>query len=94
MFSDKKLKELMGKSDIPPASRNLADRIIMAASLIEQKQNLWVLTGKIFKEFKLPSPAYSFASLLLVGFLAGFIIHGTPQIYASDDILYEDEELL
>lgn len=93
------LDKTLGNYRIPPASNDLADRIILAAAKIEQKQSIWQIIQTLFEEFKIPAPAYSFSSLLIISFVAGFITYNSDDIYnvdgqISDQILYETEDLL
>lgn len=88
MDKEQKLEQLLHAYMVPSASDDLADRIIRAASRVEQKQNVWQWVSRMCEEFRLPLPAYSFASLLLIGFFAGFIYPDTED-YAATDTVFE-----
>jgi hypothetical protein len=81
----------------PPANNDFASRIIIAASHIDQKTSIWNSISRIFEELKVPAPAYSFASLMLVGFVAGFMNYSvtlSPDDYVLGQLLYEYEDSL
>lgn len=86
---DKKLEEILKAHEVPPHSKNFASRIIMASEQIEQKQNIWKLLERLCREFSLPDPALSLASLLIMGFLVGFSVYGTSDAYAGDDSIID-----
>jgi len=105
MNKDKQLERLMNMYNVPPVSANLADRIILAAIHVRQRQNIWDWIGRVFEEFKLPLPCYSLTSILAIGFLVGFLTYDYVDItiigdayVASDESIYqfmgEDETFL
>ena len=98
MDKDEKLEQLMQSYNVPPASNNLAERIIDAAPHVQQKQSIWRWVDRVFEEFRLPAPVYSLTSLLIIGFLAGFITYNGKDINVAPDtiveqLLDEDEAL-
>jgi len=86
MNKDKQLDQLMSTYKVPLVSTGLADRIILAASHVQQRQSIWSWIGRMFEEFKLPLPGYSFASLLTIGFLVGFLAYDYVDINNIEDV--------
>ena len=96
MDKDRKLERLLRSCDVPPARGDLAERIISAASLVPQRQDVlrWV-----FGVFWSPVPAFCLALFLAVGFLAGVMNYGGADSHAAPDsvieqLLGEEEGLL
>ncbi len=105
MNKDKQLERLMSKYNVPLVSASLADRIILAATHVRQRQTIWDWISRVFEEFKLPLPSYSLTSLLAIGFLVGLLSYDYVDItnigdayVASGESIYqlidEDETLL
>ncbi|TFH09806.1 MAG: hypothetical protein E4H07_06000 [Nitrosomonadales bacterium] len=97
----------MSAYKVPLVSVSLADRIILAATHVRQRQSIWGWIDRMFEEFKLPLPGYSLTSLLAIGFLVGFLtydhididIANIGNVYVAsgesiDQFLDEDEALL
>ena len=95
---DEKLEAMLRTRRVEPASRDLAQRIILKAQSLPQNQILpfpqWL--RQLFAEFHLPKPAYVVASALVLGIVVGL---STPDRIASKDddsasvqsFLYADE---
>lgn len=105
MDKNKQLEQLMSAYKVPLVSASLADRIILAATHVRQRQSIWSWIDRMFEEFKLPLPSYSLTSLLAIGFLVGFLtydhidIANIGNVYVAsgesiDQFLDEDEALL
>ncbi len=93
------LEQLFKSYKVPPASDGLASGIIIAASHIPQKQSIWRWISRMFEEFMLPAPAYSLASMLIVGFLMGVATYKNAEAQTAPDniieqLLYQDDEEL
>ena len=97
---DDKLDALLRSRRIEPSSPDLAERIILKAQSLPQKQtvSLWRWIRQLFAEFYLPRPAYVLASTLILGVVVGF---NTPVDTPTDhpdsvyvQSLYADEDVL
>jgi hypothetical protein len=81
---DEKLDAMLRAREAEPASRDLAQRIILKAQSLPQNQTLplgqWI--RQLFAEFHLPKPAYVVVSALVLGMIVGF---STPDKTASKD---------
>jgi hypothetical protein len=97
---DQKLDALLRSRRIEPSSSDLAQRIILKAQGLPQRQTVslgrWI--RQLFAEFHLPRPAYVIASTLILGVIVGF---NTPVDTSRDDSesvyvqsLYADEDML
>ena len=95
---DENLDAMLRASRVEPASRDLAQRIILKAQSLQQNQTLPLIPWlrQLFAEFHLPKPAYVVVSALVLGMIVGF---STPDRTASRDedsasvqsFLYADE---
>ncbi|MFW0778121.1 MAG: hypothetical protein ACN2B6_10450 [Rickettsiales bacterium] len=92
MDDEQKLEELMYSHTVPPVRQAFADEIISASVQITQKLSLWKYIRRMFAEFHLPAPAYSFASLVMIGCIFGFT--GSSDSYAYDTQPNVFEQLL
>lgn len=99
---DDKLESMLRSRRHEAASPVLAERIILTARGITQKQNvsLWQLVRDLCAEFHLPKPAYVLAGALALGIVVGF---NTPwdspgaqdgNASTTQGFLSADEELL
>lgn len=97
---DDKLDALLRSRRMEPSSPDLANRIILKAQGLPQKQtvSLWRWIRQLFAEFHLPRPAYVLASTLILGVIVGF---NTPVDTSTDNSesvyvqsLYADEDVL
>ena len=70
---EKKIDEMLNARRIQPASRDLAQRIILKAQMTPQIQVFslarWI--KQAFAEQHLPNPAYVLAGTLMMGFVLG-----------------------
>ncbi|MGE5306927.1 MAG: hypothetical protein ACM3TN_26785 [Alphaproteobacteria bacterium] len=95
---DDKLDSMLRSRRVEPASPDLAQRIVLKASVLPQIQNvsLWQSVRQLFAEFHLPKPGYVLASALIIGMLVGFSTapdnssikeanSSTAQLYLSGD---------
>ena len=59
---------------VPTPRHDLAERILFAASRLEQRHapNLAEWLNRLFAEFHLPKPAYALAMMLTLGIAIGF----------------------
>ncbi len=95
---DENLDAMLRARRVEPASRDLAQRIILKAQSLPQNQTLPLIPWlrQLFAEFHLPKPAYVVVSALVLGMIVGF---STPDRTASRDedsasvqsFLYADE---
>ena len=95
---DEKLDAMLRARRVEPASRDLAQRVILKARRLPQNQTLPLMQWlrQLFAEFHLPKPAYVVVSALVLGMIVGF---STPDRTASRDedsasvqsFLYADE---
>ena len=95
---DEKLEAMLRARRVEPASRDLAQRMILKAQRLPQNQMLPLMQWlrQLFAEFHLPKPAYVVVSALVLGMIVGF---STPDRTASRDedsasvqsFLYADE---
>lgn len=94
---DEKLEAMLHERRLEPASPDLAQRIVLKAQRLPQKQPLplWQWIRQLFAEFHLPKPAYVIVSTLVLGIVVGF---STPESTALNDeessvqsFLYADE---
>ena len=71
---DEKLESMLRSRRHEATSPELADRIILMARGITQRQNvsLWQLVRDLCAEFYLPKPAYVLAGALALGMVVGF----------------------
>ncbi len=87
----------MREYEVVPPSRGFEERIISAASGIEQKQSIWQWVSETLEEFRLPAPAFCLVLFLVVGFVAGVVAY-SETYRASDSVmeqlLYEGEIFL
>ena len=94
---DKKLEQLMREYEVVPPSSGFEQRIIGAASSVEQKQSIWRWISEVLEEFRLPAPAFCLVLFLVAGFVAGIATYSETDT-ASDNVmeqlLYEGEEYL
>lgn len=82
--------------EVVPAGGGLEEKIISAASGVQQKQTIWRWIDGVFEEFRLPAPAFCLALFLLIGFAAGIATYGDRDAYPASDslieqLLYEEE---
>lgn len=99
---DEKLEAMLRSRRLEPAHPDLAERIVLKAQSIPQKQTipfmLWL--KQLFAEFHLAKPAYVLAGTLIFGFIIGFSAPlGTTAANDTDTgqvqgFLYADEGLL
>jgi hypothetical protein len=95
---DAKLEALLRARRVEPASRDLAQRIIITAQSVPQNRTLPLLQWlrQLFAEFHLTKPAYVIVSALILGIIVGL---STPEGTSSSDeesagvqsFLYADE---
>ena len=95
---DENLDAMLRARRVDPASRDLAQLIILKAQSLPQNQTLPLIPWlrQLFAEFHLPKPAYVVVSALVLGMIVGF---STPDRTASRDedsasvqsFLYADE---
>ena len=95
---DAKLEALLRARRVEPASRDLAQRIILTAQSVPQNRTLPLLQWlrQLFTEFHLTKPAYVLVSALILGIIVGL---STPGGTGSSDeesagvqsFLYADE---
>jgi hypothetical protein len=71
---DEKLESMLRSRRHEAASPDLADRIILRAREIRQRQNVsfWRFLRDLCVEFHLPKPAYVLAGALAFGIVVGF----------------------
>jgi len=71
---DERLESMLRSRRHEAASPELAERIILRARGITQRQNvsLWQLVRDLCAEFHLPKPAYVLAGALALGIVVGF----------------------
>jgi hypothetical protein len=71
---EEKLESMLRSRNHEAASPDLADRIILRARAIPQRQNvsLWRFVRELCVEFHLPKPAYVLAGALAFGIVVGF----------------------
>lgn len=105
-MDDHELDTVLSRRAYLEPSDDLAQRIIAQAAATPQKKTVTILEWieRLFVDLQLPRPAYSFASVLLLGVVLGmsFSSSETEVIGAELDIastsmqafLYADEELL
>jgi hypothetical protein len=81
---DEKLDAMLRARRVEPASRDLAQRIVLKAQSLPQNQTLPLMQWlrQLFAEFHLPKPAYVVVSALVLGIIVGF---STPDRTASKD---------
>lgn len=97
---EQRLENMLHTRKLAPHS-DLAERIIMKAQLIEQKQNITILNylKGLITDISLPAPVYSMAAIVMIGFFIGF---ASPSDNVSDDgdnlavkdLLYFEETIL
>jgi hypothetical protein len=98
---DEKLETMLRSRRIEAAGPDLADRIILKAQRIPQRQPITLTewANQLFSEFHLPRPAYVLACTLILGFVVGM---ATPVNMTTDNsdavamqsFLYADEDVL
>lgn len=84
MVNNKNLENLMKSVDVPNVRHDFANDIIMKSRRIHQKRSLWNMFKIWCEDCHIPSPQYSFASLLIMGFMIGFSV----DTIGNDDDLY------
>ena len=95
-----KLDALLRSRRIEPSSPDLAERIILKAQGLPQKETAslarWI--RQLFAEFHLPRPAYVLASTLILGVIVGFNAPVDTPADNSESVyvqsLYADEDVL
>lgn len=90
---DMMLERRLRACAVPPPGAEMEERIIRAAARLPQRRSVWSWLRALCEEFRLPAPAYSFASLLAAGFLAGFAAHpevDAPVSGGALEQIYED----
>ena len=95
---DENLDAMLRARRVEPASRDLAQRIILKAQSLPQNQTLPLIPWlrQLFDELQLPKPSNVVVSALVLGMIVGF---STPDRTASRDedsasvqsFLYADE---
>lgn len=102
-MNDDKLDPILRKRAFEAPSEGFAARIISAAASTPQLAPPGIMDWleRMFSELQLPRPAYSFASILIVGALLGMNLPMEEAIVNDDDgslaiqsFLYLDEEIL
>jgi hypothetical protein len=98
---DDKLERILRSRQIEPAGPDLAERIVLRAQAIPQKQTMPLLPWlkRLFAELHIPRPAVVLASALILGFVAGY---SAPLLAPADtgdgvsvqSFLYADEDIL
>ena len=94
---DEQIDQLLKTCQAPKPSHDLAIRISRAALNIEQHKPVWMLVKDIFAEYHLPSPAYSFAFILFIGFAGGFISYSgveSETVTVMSELMYDEGDLL
>lgn len=98
---DDKLERLLRSRKTEPASPDLAERIVLRAQAIPQKQTMPLLPWlkSLFAELHIPRPAIVLASALILGFVAGYSAPlraptETGEGFGVQNILYADEDIL
>jgi hypothetical protein len=99
---DERLESMLRSRREEPASPDLADKIILRARSIPQRQNvsLWRFVRDLCVEFHLPKPAYVLAAALALGMVVGFSTPSDgPNAQNGDSAtaqysVFADEELL
>lgn len=97
---DEKIDAMLRSRRVEPASPELAERIILKAQALPQKEAMsltrWM--RRIFAEFHLPQPAYVLSCTLVVGFLIGVMAPADMPREHPDlgvqSFLYADEDIL
>jgi hypothetical protein len=97
---DDKLESMLRSRRQPAASPDLAERIILRAAALPQRQtaSFWNFMRELCAEFHLPKPAYVLAGALALGIVVGFSVppdnrNGQDDDSAAAQVL-SDEELL
>ena len=99
---DERLESLLRQRRSESASADLAERIIMRARHLPQRQNvaLWPALRLMFAELHLPKPGYVLASALILGIVLGFStapdndLQSDAGAIAAQSFIAGDEELL
>ena len=101
-IDNEKLDAMLKTRRFEPASKNLAERIILKAQSMPQNRpvSLWQWLRQLFADFHLAKPAYILAGTLILGFVIGFSAPlGTTTMNDTDTaqtqgFLYADEGML
>lgn len=84
------LERQLNLRNVPPPSSDLAERIIARAYHVPQKTpfNLLAWVRELSAELHVTRPAYTFASLLVLGFVVGISTAQTAP--ATSDLSFND----